>query len=88
MNQLLDSQKTPNTSPYRASYRVSFVNICEEIDRVITAPHCIMLQIYNARMWQHVQLLYRAIYSWSWEESTLSFHSGGSKTSYRPGKNK
>ena len=27
----------------RASYGVSFVNICEKIDRVITAPHCICI---------------------------------------------
>ena len=27
---------------YRASYEASFVNIFEEIDRVITAPHCII----------------------------------------------
>ena len=36
-------QKTPITRPYgRASYEVSFVNICEKIDRVITAPHCML----------------------------------------------
>ena len=35
MNQVLDSQTTP-------SYRVSIVNICEETDHVITAPHCIL----------------------------------------------
>ena len=38
---MLDPQKAPHASPYRASYGVSFVSICEEIDRVITAPPCI-----------------------------------------------
>ena len=32
----------------RASYRVSIVRICEEIDRVITASHC-MLKNYTIR---------------------------------------
>ena len=40
ISQTLDSQKTPHTSPLRASSGVSFVRILEEIDRVITAPHC------------------------------------------------
>ena len=38
---MLDPQKTLHTSPWRASYGVSFVNICGKTDRVITAPHCI-----------------------------------------------
>ena len=41
MNQILESQQTPHTSPSRASYGVSIVRILEKIDRVITAPHCI-----------------------------------------------
>ena len=41
MNQILESQQTPHTSPSRASYGVSFVKILEKTDRVITAPHCI-----------------------------------------------
>ena len=40
MNQILESQQTPHTSPSRASYGVSFVKILEKTDRVITAPHC------------------------------------------------
>ena len=47
INQMLDPQKTPHTSPLRASYRVSFVNICEKIDRAITAPHCIDNEFRN-----------------------------------------
>ena len=40
INQTLNWQKTPHTSPSRASYRVSIVRIWEKIDCVITAPHC------------------------------------------------
>ena len=40
MNQILESQQTPHTSPSRASYGVSFVKILEKTDHVITAPHC------------------------------------------------
>ena len=38
---MLYSQKAPHTSPWRASYGVSFVDIFDKIDRVITASHCI-----------------------------------------------
>ena len=40
MNQILESQQTPHTSPSRASYGVSFVKILEKTDRVIMTPHC------------------------------------------------
>ena len=43
INQMLDPEKTPHTSPLRASYGLSFVNICEKIDGIITAPHCNLL---------------------------------------------
>ena len=33
-------QNTPNISPWRASYGVSFVRILEKIDSVISATHC------------------------------------------------
>ena len=39
--QMLNPQNTPHTSPWRESYGVSSVKICEKTDRVITAPHCI-----------------------------------------------
>ena len=39
LNQSSNSQQTPHTSPSRASYGESLVGICENIDRVITAPH-------------------------------------------------
>ena len=40
ISQRLNPQKTPHTSPWRASYGMSFMNILEKIDRVITALHC------------------------------------------------
>ena len=45
LNQTSNSQQAPHTSPSRASYGVSIVRIWEKIDRIITAPHCIMNQI-------------------------------------------
>ena len=36
INQMLDRQKAPHTP----SYGVSFVNICEKIDHVVTTLHC------------------------------------------------
>ena len=42
VNQILESQQTSHISPSRASYGVSFVKILKKIDRVITAPHCII----------------------------------------------
>ena len=44
---MLYSQKAPHTSPWRASYGVSFVDIFEKIDRVITAPHYILNKKYT-----------------------------------------
>ena len=41
INQGFNSYKTPLTSPWRASYGVSFVKILEEIVLVIMAPDCI-----------------------------------------------
>ena len=42
MLQRIYSQTTPHISPSRASYGVSFMRIRVKIDRVITAPHCIL----------------------------------------------
>ena len=41
IDQMSDQQKTPHTSTYRTSNGTSFVNICEKIDLVIAALHCI-----------------------------------------------
>ena len=41
INEMLDPRKTSRTSPWHASYGMSFVDIFEKIDRVVTAPHCI-----------------------------------------------
>ena len=40
VNQILESQQTPHTSPLRASYGVSIVEILEKIGSIITARHC------------------------------------------------
>ena len=40
VNQILESQQTPHTSPSWASYGVSFVRIWGKNDRVITALYC------------------------------------------------
>ena len=39
---LLNSQKAPHTSPFRASYGVSFMSTSTEIDRVIKGFYCII----------------------------------------------
>ena len=40
MDQALNSQKTPHTSPLRASYGMSFVSIFMKNDRVIKGFYC------------------------------------------------
>ena len=42
MDQALNSQKTPHTSPLRASYGMSFVSILMKNDRVIKGFYCII----------------------------------------------
>ena len=56
-NQRLNPQKTPHTSPSRASYAVSFVTILDKIDCVMTALHCIFIfdhYQFIAPWWHHV----------------------------------
>ena len=43
MDQALNSQKTPHTSPLRASYGMSFVSILMKNDRVIKGFYCIFI---------------------------------------------
>ena len=43
MDQALNSQKTPHTSPLRASYGMSFVSILMKNDRVIKGFYCILI---------------------------------------------
>ena len=45
MDQALNSQKTPHTSPLRASYGMSFVSILMKNDRVIKGFYCISLSL-------------------------------------------
>ena len=40
MDQALNPQKTPHTSPLRASYGMSFVSILMKNDRVIKGFYC------------------------------------------------
>ena len=42
MDQALNSQKSPHTSPLRASYGMSFVSILMKNDRVIKGFYCIL----------------------------------------------
>ena len=57
MDQALNSQKTPHTSPLRASYGMSFVSILMKNDRVIKGFYCtylcfamIKLELYTAKI--------------------------------------
>ena len=57
MDQALNSQKTPHTSPLRASYGMSFVSILMKNDRVIKGFYCNMINKYtwivmNVREWK------------------------------------
>ena len=45
MDQALNSQKTPHTSPLRASYGMSFVSILMKNDRVIKGFYCTPISI-------------------------------------------
>ena len=47
MDQALNSQKTPHTSPLRASYGMSFVSILMKNDRVIKGFYC-MYKLLNS----------------------------------------
>ena len=47
MDQALNSQKTPHTSPLRASYGMSFVSILMKNDRVIKGFYCITLHYWG-----------------------------------------
>ena len=49
MDQALNSQKTPHTSPLRASYGMSFVSILMKNDRVIKGFYCIQMLFVPAR---------------------------------------
>ena len=46
MDQALNSQKTPHTSPLRASYGMSFVSILMKNDRVIKGFYCTWFSDY------------------------------------------
>ena len=54
MDQALNSQKTPHTSPLRASYGMSFVSILMKNDRVIKGFYC-MAWVKNYITWYSVE---------------------------------
>ena len=51
MDQALNSQKTPHTSPLRASYGMSFVSILMKNDRVIKGFYCTDILKYMLTVW-------------------------------------
>ena len=51
MDQALNSQKTPHTSPLRASYGMSFVSILMKNDRVIKGFYCTRIHSGYLRVW-------------------------------------
>ena len=54
MDQALNSQKTPHTSPLRASYGMSFVSILMKNDRVIKGFYCIVIRSQWVKAkWHH-----------------------------------
>ena len=52
MDQALNSQKTPHTSPLRASYGMSFVSILMKNDRVIKGFYCIGPRYNGSRLYR------------------------------------
>ena len=62
MDQALNSQKTPHTSPLRASYGMSFVSILMKNDRVIKGFYCIIiLWIYQGLGAKPLHVRYNAL---------------------------
>ena len=47
MDQALNSQKTPHTSPLRASYGMSFESILMKNDRVIKGFYCTYIKFHS-----------------------------------------
>ena len=52
MDQALNSQKTPHTSPLRASYGMSFVSILLKNDRVIKGFYCRKFILSHTWQWK------------------------------------
>ena len=55
MDQALNSQKTPHTSPLRASYGMSFVSILMKNDRVIKGFYCLCVD-YAINIYTHIHM--------------------------------
>ena len=58
MDQALNSQKTPHTSPLRASYGMSFVSILMKNDRVIKGFYCIIMVVVYFKQVAHKYFTY------------------------------
>ena len=60
MDQALNSQKTPHTSPLRASYGMSFVSILMKNDRVIKGFYCngLVPNRQQTSIWTNNDLVY------------------------------
>ena len=71
ITQRLWRQKIPHTSPVRASYGVSFMNILEKTDRIITALHCILnFHLPLCSLWIHMFVVVAA----AWALPLVPFH--------------
>ena len=71
------TQKKHHTSPWRASYVVSVVSILEEIDHIITAPHCITDKLCHT--WTYIT--YGLIVLPKWLTACVPYPTGKKMTS-------
>ena len=59
MDQALNSQKTPHTSPLRASYGMSFVSILMKNDRVIKGFYCIPMLMVSMLLLMRISYAFK-----------------------------
>ena len=69
MDQALNSQKTPHTSPLRASYGMSFVSILMKNDRVIKGFYC--TSIIKCQMYLLIHSKISMIEVWGWMSNVI-----------------
>ena len=62
MDQALNSQKTPHTSPLRASYGMSFVSILMKNDRVIKGFYCSITRPLRLKLEAKLSMKFDAAY--------------------------
>ena len=68
MDQALNSQKTPHTSPLQASYGMSFVSILMKNDRVIKGFYCIYIGMWNYDVLLSLSHIYIILMIWYTKE--------------------